>query len=296
VKQALALSQAVKDAHVQRDALRIMAVVQQAQGYGDVATKTMRQADEFLKGKYQPANAFQVNALTHLQLALMAGDLDLASRWQDRLDELNPESKPIQIGLIANAGCLMAIPDILKNQLLIIKGQKEMAAHYLAELNQIALEQQLGYCRLAILVLQAMASPDPVSASSFLNMALSLGQEEDHMRLFIDHGSSLLRLLRSSNIEDANISYKNKLISSFPPPTQLLGPEMPTQIDTAQPLTDRELEILQLLAKHQTNAEISQSLVISANTVKTHLQHIYEKLNVHNRRAAVNQARQLGLL
>lgn len=66
-----------------------------------------------------------------------------------------------------------------------------------------------------------------------------------------------------------------------------------TLLDT---LSDREREVLALLAQGYTNAQLAEQLCVSPNTVKTHLQHIYDKLGVPNRTAAVTTARQMGLL
>jgi len=63
-----------------------------------------------------------------------------------------------------------------------------------------------------------------------------------------------------------------------------------------EPLSERELEVLDLLADGQTNQEIAQALHVSINTVKTHLKNIYGKLGVHNRRKATAQAKKLGLV
>ena len=62
----------------------------------------------------------------------------------------------------------------------------------------------------------------------------------------------------------------------------------------AGPLTAREIEVLQLLARGLTNKEIGEALVISPNTVKRHLRAIFDKLGVHTRAAAVSQAVSLG--
>lgn len=68
------------------------------------------------------------------------------------------------------------------------------------------------------------------------------------------------------------------------------------QNSLVEPLTNRELEILELLAQRLQNKEIADKLFVSIETVKTHLNNIYQKLQVSNRREAVNQARRLGIL
>jgi LuxR family maltose regulon positive regulatory protein len=63
-----------------------------------------------------------------------------------------------------------------------------------------------------------------------------------------------------------------------------------------EPLTEREEEILELLAQGKSNQEIADALVLAVGTVKKHLNNVYGKLNVHSRTAAVARARDLGLL
>ena len=70
------------------------------------------------------------------------------------------------------------------------------------------------------------------------------------------------------------------------PPTQLL----------AEPLSERELEVLRLLATGLSNPEIADELVIAVSTVRSHCKSIYGKLNVHRRWDAVNRGSELGLI
>ena len=65
---------------------------------------------------------------------------------------------------------------------------------------------------------------------------------------------------------------------------------------TGEPLTDRELEVLRLVAIGQSNEAIAEALVISIETVKKHLKNIYGKLDVHSRLEAVHRAREAGCL
>ena len=63
-----------------------------------------------------------------------------------------------------------------------------------------------------------------------------------------------------------------------------------------EPLTDRELEILSYLPSRLTNSEMARRCYVSVNTIKTHMSHIYRKLNVANRNAAIDRAQEIGLL
>jgi LuxR family maltose regulon positive regulatory protein len=63
-----------------------------------------------------------------------------------------------------------------------------------------------------------------------------------------------------------------------------------------EPLTDRELEVLRLLAAGSRNREIADQLVVTLDTVKKHLSHIFDKLGATNRTQALAHARQLGLI
>ncbi len=71
--------------------------------------------------------------------------------------------------------------------------------------------------------------------------------------------------------------------------------ESPAQA-LADPLSDRELEVLRLIAANRSNQEIAETLIVSVNTVKTHINRLYVKLGAHNRLEAVERAQELHLL
>ena len=70
----------------------------------------------------------------------------------------------------------------------------------------------------------------------------------------------------------------------------------PTRPELIDPLSDRELDVLRLLGSDLDGPAIARELVVSLNTVRTHTKHIYTKLGVNNRRAAISKAHQLDLL
>ena len=102
------------------------------------------------------------------------------------------------------------------------------------------------------------------------------------------------------------VAYIDKLLAAFPRTEgQGLGTELnisgssvlsPQSSALVEPLTDRELEVLRLLAEGRDNAEIAGALVVAVSTVKSHVNHIFGKLGVRNRLEAALRARQLNLL
>ena len=130
-----------------------------------------------------------------------------------------------------------------------------------------------------------------------LARALNLAESEGYVRTFVDMGEPMAALLRLAATRGVAPAYTSQLLAalgdeqphglaSFAPQTQPL----------VEPLTERELEVLQLLAQGLSNAEIGRQLFISLPTVKSHTRNIYGKLDVHSREQAVIQARALGIL
>ena len=93
--------------------------------------------------------------------------------------------------------------------------------------------------------------------------------------------------------------YVSLLLAAFPAAEPELaaapGPS-PQEAELIEPLSEREIEVLQLVAEGLTNNEIASRLFLSLNTIKGHTRNIYGKLNVHSRTQAVARAQSLGLL
>jgi LuxR family maltose regulon positive regulatory protein len=96
------------------------------------------------------------------------------------------------------------------------------------------------------------------------------------------------------------VGYVSKLLAELDREHRELGKERRTTTSgppvLVELLSDRELEVLRLLTTHLTSTEIAEELVISANTVRTHIKSVYGKLSVHSRKDAVQRARELELL
>jgi len=125
-----------------------------------------------------------------------------------------------------------------------------------------------------------------------------MGEQEGFIRTFLDHGEELIPFIHLTASRNITPNYAQKLLKAFSGQPSRADQVTKTtlQKDLVEPLTARELEILRQLAAGQTNQEIAQAMIVSVNTVKSHLKNVYGKLGANNRRAAVAQARVLGLI
>jgi LuxR family maltose regulon positive regulatory protein len=139
--------------------------------------------------------------------------------------------------------------------------------------------------------------------------ALSLAEPEGNLRAFIDEGPEMAALLRIAIKESRHVEFARQILSSFPEearfpkeagiPDEAAGIEAPAQREPAvlrEPLTDRELDVLRLIADGLKYEEIAERLVISLNTVRFYVKQVYGKLGVNNRTKANEVARRAGVL
>jgi LuxR family maltose regulon positive regulatory protein len=151
-----------------------------------------------------------------------------------------------------------------------------------------------------------------------LEQALSLAEPEGYVRIFVDEGAPMVVLLRQAAAQGLAPNYLSKLLAAFPaaeqPPSGGAEPILPEEARKEQkaasspipsralapaliePLSERELEVLRLVAAGSSNQEIARELVLSVGTVKKHLNNIFGKLNASSRTQAVALARELNLL
>jgi LuxR family maltose regulon positive regulatory protein len=147
---------------------------------------------------------------------------------------------------------------------------------------------------LQALALEALGETD--RALDALTRALKPAEPEGYVRLFVDEGAPLARLLYLAAARKLAPEYAGRLLSAFPENewTPVTPPQ--TQPEIIEPLSQREIEVLQLIAEGLTNREIAQRLFLSPYTVRAHASNIYGKLSVRNRTEAVDKARALGIL
>lgn len=145
-----------------------------------------------------------------------------------------------------------------------------------------------------VLALQALAHRargDEAGAVATLGRSLGLAEPEGYVRTFLDEGAPMAALLRRAVAKSIASGYASRLLEAFGNPTekQLAG-------SLSEPLSERELEVLRLIASGMSNAEISRTLFVALSTVKKHVNNIYRKLGVNSRTRALARARELDLL
>src|SRR5205085_8286248 len=136
------------------------------------------------------------------------------------------------------------------------------------------------------------ARGDGRAALVALERALELAEPEDHVRVFADEGASMAALLEDAAERGVAPDYARRLLDALGRPAA----RAPVGQGLVEPLSERELEVLRLLASELDGPDIARELVVSLNTMRTHTKNIYAKLGVSSRRAAVRHAEELGLL
>jgi LuxR family maltose regulon positive regulatory protein len=156
-----------------------------------------------------------------------------------------------------------------------------------------------------ILILEALAQQkldEPTQALENLAKSLELAEHEGYIRVYVDEGEPM-RLLLVQWLAHADNNplrdYARRLLSHFDSEaknvTVMQEKTSPAQ-NLVEPLSQRELEVLHIIALGKTNQEIASQLIVSPGTVKAHTASIYRKLDVANRTEAVARARQLGII
>jgi LuxR family maltose regulon positive regulatory protein len=224
---------------------------------------------------------------------------------------------------------LHRIPDVAAAQVLTLLRQDNLpGAAHLAQLHKLPLSQARVHLaqgdpstaldilealrqqveakgwqdeRLKVMVLQATAyyaDGEKDKAMQLLSDALALAEPEGFIRIFVDEGVPMAQLLSEAFAQGIMPDYVAKLMAAFE--AEKPKTEDKSSVSSAQPiiapLSQRELEVLQLIAQGLSNDEIGKRLFLALDTVKGHNRRIYDKLQVQRRTEAVARARELGLL
>lgn len=139
---------------------------------------------------------------------------------------------------------------------------------------------------------------DTEKAISRLTHALELAQPRGYLRTFIDAGEGIAKLLFQCAQQGIHKQFCLEILEAFPTDSKTIYPikSDSSSESIVESLSQREIEVLQLIAEGCTNQQIAEELIVSLSTVKTHARNIFGKLGVKNRTEAVAKARLFGLL
>jgi LuxR family maltose regulon positive regulatory protein len=145
---------------------------------------------------------------------------------------------------------------------------------------------------LILLAIARRARDDAAGALAALDRAAAMAEPEGYVRAFVDEGAPIAALLTTAARQSSVPAYVRRLLLAFGP----VDTQTPTRQPLIEPLSERELDVLRLLASDLDGPDIARELYVSLNTLRTHTKNIFSKLGVNSRREAVRRAAELGLL
>jgi LuxR family maltose regulon positive regulatory protein len=288
--KGVALSQDLNEPNIMAMSLIELAYICQARGDDEQARVSIQEAIQL----YESISPWSCkHAAAHkAKIDLECGDMDAAERWAqanylviDGDFEYNREIEYLSLARV------------------FIAQKKLEEAHSLAEriyqITQDIGRRQTELEALILLALVFFAKGESDQALVHLEKTLTIGEPEGFIRIFLDEGPPMAHLLYEALSRGIAPDYVRQLLAAFPiaepEKSDPSEPQVPGS-DFVEPLSEREIEVLQLIAEGFTNQEIATQLYISLNTVKVHTRNINGKLGAKNRTGAVVRARTLGIL
>ncbi|MEA3334733.1 MAG: LuxR C-terminal-related transcriptional regulator [Chloroflexota bacterium] len=272
------------------DSLAGLTLTYQALGQPDKATATMALLLESAQDTNDPAYV-AIARSCQARLALLQGDQKSAVRWAQTDD------------LTTDAGIMfywLEIPHITQCRVLIAQGTPGSLREAANKLDDYLLAAEATYNTrqmIELLSLQALVYEKQGrtgQALIVLERAVTLAEPDAWIRPFLELEPVMASLLNELGQKGVVQDFIAQIVAAFP----LSPPDLPVsgQPRLPEPLTDRELEVLALLARRYRDKEIAAELFISPATVRRHASNIYQKLQVSGRWQAVEKAIALGIL
>ena len=264
-----------------------MARIRQAEGDPEGALDLLREAQRLYVGDFSP----EVRPVPAMQarVSISQGEPGAALDWARERD----------LSVEDDLGYLREFEHITLARMLVAQHTDRSlhdATRLLERLLRAADEGRRTGSVIEILLLQALthqARGDIPAALEPLHRAVTLAEPEGYVRIFVDEGPRMATLLRATARQGTAPSQVRRLLAAMTGTEDQPGTDARRAL--LDPLSDRELDVLRLLGTDLSGPDIARELVVSLHTVRTHTKHIYTKLGVTNRRAAVRRAAELDL-
>ncbi|MGB7031776.1 MAG: LuxR C-terminal-related transcriptional regulator, partial [Syntrophobacteria bacterium] len=277
-----------------------LSLIYQAQGHPDKARERNRKMMEYAVDTGNQVVLGTTQAF-EAELALRQGRLSEASNWAERFQ---PKSFLPPFAFYT--------PQLTLVKILLAQDttdSRRQAADLLDQLHDFLASIHYKKSLIEVLALQALLHDtlgDASVAQEKIAKALALAEPGGFIRVFVDLGPQMADLLKRLHEQNVAVNHIEKLLAAFSYDEQVPVQEVSkSQASLAlaaspqfleDPLTNRELDVLELLTQRLSNKEIAEKLFVSSETVKGHLKNMYPKLQVSNRREAVEKAKALGIL
>jgi LuxR family maltose regulon positive regulatory protein len=259
----------------------------------EAADAALYEIRSHLSGTDAPPWATRNIAVLQTRLWITQGDIDRAAAWMDQTPVIDSPDPTDFLGFLDRVAAA---------RVLLAQDRVDDSLKLLKRLHGFARGNELVSRDIEILGLTALAeerSGNLERAVATLGDSLVPAAEGGFVRTFVDEGPAMARLLYEMASRGISADYVRGLLSAFPS-VETAAAVRPAieeaNVDLFEPLSDRELDVLRLIAEGLSNQEIGEKLFISLHTIKTHCRNLYAKLDTHSRTAAVKKARGLGLL
>jgi len=278
----------------------LSALVMQARGQVEEANALIHRAEQAARDPYSSPYDLGMLAMYQISLWIAENDFQAIEQWEKTHDsKWRSQTGRVRDALtIALARAQIAGYHQMHDDSAL--GQARALIESVLEQSQAG---SLMFNVTHLLLLDALAlyaQKKTESAITTFKRALALAEPENYVRSFLDLGKSMEELL-SWSLENQSLSeqhlraYVKGLLSYYDADIPV-KPSQPIGEKLIEPLTERELAVLRLIAKGLSNREISERLFLALSTVKGHIRIIFDKLQVQRRTEAIARARELGLL
>jgi LuxR family maltose regulon positive regulatory protein len=275
-----------------------LAMTQQAMGQTDEAHATANQLAQFAIEMSDP-NGLVISRSAKARLSLIQGNPEPG------MELVRIFNEPLHS---SSFFLWLELPHVTCCRALIATGTKDGlvdACERLERLLEAADAIHNIFHKIDLLVLKGLAFymlSRIQEALKTLEQAINLAMPGGWIRPFVEPGSSMPDMIFQLKKRNVSADFIDKILTAFPTrpsrgsSRRSAEREVESPHPLIEPLTHRELDVLDLLSERLQNKEIAEKLFISPTTVKTHLKNIFQKLNVGNRRQAVETAKRLNII